>query len=195
VTKDGRSPHTARRARSAADRRWNAPTPETAHAGLGINRGGSCQFGPRAWRHAAAWLRRNSAKWRAAVDFHSAIPRFESWRPSQPPRSLPRIFRLSEKWRHFRGLPADRSVSGARNRAFPTKGRFFRGESLLREFSISEILPMVGPETSCVFAETGSNSRAAGAARQAPLNSGATQKAAIDLANELEIYLRTHGKG
>ncbi len=47
------------------------------------------------------------------VDFDSAISRFESWRPSQPPGSLRRNFRLSEKWRHFRGL-AGNGVRGAK---------------------------------------------------------------------------------
>jgi len=38
-----------------------------------------------------------------------------------------------------------------------TAGRFIRGRSLLREFSISEIDRAAGPETGCVLAETGSN--------------------------------------
>jgi hypothetical protein len=73
------------------------------------------------------------------VDFDSAIPRFESWRPSQPPGSVRRNFRLSEKWRHFRGLAGNGRVFGEENRAFPTEGGVFLEESLLHEFSISGI--------------------------------------------------------
>jgi hypothetical protein len=38
------------------------------------------------------------------VDFDSAIPRFESWRPSQPVRYLRCDFPLCGKRRHFRWL-------------------------------------------------------------------------------------------
>jgi len=92
-----------------------------------------------------------------ASDFDSAIPRFESWRPSQPPESLPHVFRHSAKCRHSRWLAAIGWVSGEENPAFTTEGRFIRGWSLLREFSISEIGRAAGPETGCVLAETGSN--------------------------------------
>jgi hypothetical protein len=38
------------------------------------------------------------------VDFDSAIPRFESWHPSQPVRSPRCCFLMCENRRHFRGL-------------------------------------------------------------------------------------------
>ena len=47
------------------------------------------------------------------ADFDSAIPRFESWRPSQPARSPPGHFRVGEKPRHFRRLDPVSRVSGA----------------------------------------------------------------------------------
>ena len=49
-------------------------------------------------------------------DFDSAIPRFESWRPSQPPGSLPGSFGYPRKCRHFRRLAAKRPVSGVEPR-------------------------------------------------------------------------------
>jgi hypothetical protein len=48
-------------------------------------------------------------------------------------------------------------VSGEKNRTFPTEGRILPDESLRREFPISEIGQVVGPETGCVLVETGSN--------------------------------------
>ena len=48
-------------------------------------------------------------------DFDSAIPRFESWRPSQPAESLPQVFRYSEKRRHSRGFAACRRTCVSRS--------------------------------------------------------------------------------
>jgi hypothetical protein len=50
-------------------------------------------------------------------------------------------------------------VSREEFRTSRTKGREFRRQSLLDEFSISEIWARERPETGCVFAETGSNPR------------------------------------
>jgi hypothetical protein len=47
-------------------------------------------------------------------------------------------------------------VSGEEYRTSRTKGREFRRQSLLDEFSISEIWARERPETGCVSAETGS---------------------------------------
>src|SRR6266436_391262 len=58
---------------------------------------------------------------------------------SQPPGSLRRNFRPSEKWRHFRGLAGNGRVFGEENRALPTEGGVFLDESLPHEFSISGI--------------------------------------------------------
>jgi hypothetical protein len=88
--------------------------------------------------------------------FEIDTKRFESFQGSQPRRSLPRVFRHSRKCRHSRGLAANRRVSGKENPTFSTEGGPFRGRSLLREFSISEIRQAAGPETGCVLAETGS---------------------------------------
>src|SRR5258706_7985427 len=65
------------------------------------------------------------------ADFDSAIRRFESWRPSQPVRSLRRRFRLCEDRRHFRGLAGNGRVFGEENRALPTEEGVFLDESLL----------------------------------------------------------------
>jgi hypothetical protein len=70
--------------------------------------------------------------------FASVIPRFESWHPSQPQRSLPVEFLNSEKRRHFRGLAAKGPVSDKEFWAARADGRKFRVESLLKDFSISE---------------------------------------------------------
>jgi hypothetical protein len=59
------------------------------------------------------------------LDFDSAIPRFESWHPSQPVRSLRRRFRLCEDRRHFRGLAGNGPVFGEENRALPTTARAY----------------------------------------------------------------------
>ncbi len=72
-------------------------------------------------------------------DFDSAIPRFESWRPSQPVGSLRCDFQVWENRRHSRGLAGNGRVFGEENRALPTEGGVFLDESLLREFSISGI--------------------------------------------------------
>ena len=56
--------------------------------------------------------------------FDSAIPRFESWRPSQPVRSLRCDFQAWENRRHSRGLAGNGRVFGEENRALPTGGRF-----------------------------------------------------------------------
>ena len=50
-------------------------------------------------------------------------------------------------------------VSGEEYRRSRTEGREFRRQSLLDEFSISEIWARERPETGCVSAETGSNPR------------------------------------
>jgi hypothetical protein len=71
------------------------------------------------------------------IDF--AISRFESWRPSQPQGSLPGDFEYSRKCRHFRRLAATHPVSGEEFWRIHDEGRESRGESLLDEFSISEI--------------------------------------------------------
>jgi hypothetical protein len=73
------------------------------------------------------------------VDFDSAIPRFESWRPSQPVRPLRCDFQVWENRRHSRGLAGNGRVFGEENRALPTEGGVFLDESLLHEFSISGI--------------------------------------------------------
>jgi hypothetical protein len=72
-------------------------------------------------------------------DRDSAIPRFESWRPSQPPGSLAEVPRHSENRRHFSRLTAKSPVSGEGYRTSRATRREFGGESLLDEFSISEI--------------------------------------------------------
>jgi hypothetical protein len=69
-------------------------------------------------------------------DFDSAIPRFESWRPSQPTRSLPDDYLNSAKSRHFRRLAARSLVSGEEFRASRTDGPEAHGASLLAEFSL-----------------------------------------------------------
>src|SRR6266853_502974 len=71
--------------------------------------------------------------------FDSAIPRFESWRPSQPVGSLRCDFQVWENRRHSRGLAGYGRVFGEENRALPTEGGVFPDESLLHEFSISGI--------------------------------------------------------
>src|SRR6266481_3786848 len=73
------------------------------------------------------------------ADFDSATPRFESWRPSHPVRSLRCDFRVWENRRHSRGLAGNGRVFGEENRALPTEGGVFPDESLLHEFSISRI--------------------------------------------------------
>jgi hypothetical protein len=82
------------------------------------------------------------------------------WVLSQPPGSLPNVFRYSEKCRGSRGLAGNGRVSGDENPTFLAARRIFLDESLLREISISEIIRWAGPETGCVLAETGSNFRA-----------------------------------
>jgi hypothetical protein len=56
------------------------------------------------------------------VDFDSAIPRFESWRPSQPVRSLRCDFQVWENRRHSRGLAGNGRVFGEENWVLPTEG-------------------------------------------------------------------------
>ena len=58
------------------------------------------------------------------MDFDSAIPRFESWRPSQPVRSLRCDFQVWENRRHSRGLTGNGRVFGEENRGLPTEGAF-----------------------------------------------------------------------
>jgi hypothetical protein len=55
----------------------------------------------------------------------SDILRFESWDPSQLPRSLPGGFPCSEKRRHFRRLAAGSPVSGWEFWAFPGEGHLW----------------------------------------------------------------------
>ncbi len=64
------------------------------------------------------------------VDFDSAIPRFESWHPSQPVRSLRCDFQVWENRRHSRGLAGNGRVFGEENRALPTE--VVRAEEELR---------------------------------------------------------------
>jgi hypothetical protein len=73
------------------------------------------------------------------LDFGSAIPKFESWRPSQPPGSLAEIPRRFGNRRYFRRLAARSPVSSEGYRTSHAKRQEFGGESLLDEFSISEI--------------------------------------------------------
>src|ERR1700730_10759836 len=56
----------------------------------------------------------------------------------------------------FRGLAAKSPVSGEEYWAFRAEGRDFWRESLLDDFSISEIWSASRPETGCASAETGS---------------------------------------
>jgi hypothetical protein len=112
---------------------------------------------PRKRRHGQTSNKRLCALRRFRDRFEFDTARFESFQPSQPPGSLPDIFRYSEKCRHSRGLAGNRSVSGEENPTFPVVGGIFPDKSLLREFSISEIGQVVGPETGCVLAEAGSN--------------------------------------
>jgi hypothetical protein len=68
-------------------------------------------------------------------------------------------FEYSRKCRHFRRLAATNLVSGEEFWRIRAEGRESRGESLLDEFSISEIWMGSRAETGCVSAETGSNSQ------------------------------------
>ena len=79
--------------------------------------------------------------------------------PSQPQRSLRRDFGYSGKCRRFRRLAAKSPVSGEEIRASRTEGGKTSIESLLGDFSISEIWTGSRRETGCVSAETGSNPR------------------------------------
>src|SRR5262245_9480136 len=93
------------------------------------------------------------------TEIDSAISRFESWHPSQPPRSLPGDSPHSTKSRHFRRLAAKSPVCAKEFWASRAEGRESRVESLLDDFSISEIWERERPKTGCVSAETGSNPR------------------------------------
>jgi hypothetical protein len=88
---------------------------------------------------------------------HFAIQRFESWRPSQPPRSLSGDLPLFAKRPHFRRLAVRSPVSGQESGRLPTESLDPGGVSLLAKFSISEICARERPETGCVSAETSSN--------------------------------------
>jgi hypothetical protein len=92
-------------------------------------------------------------------DFDSAIPRFESWRPSQPRRSLAGESLHFAKTRHFRRLVAKRPGSAEGSRPSRAEIPKLRGQSLRTDFSISEICLRECPETGCVSAETGSKPR------------------------------------
>ena len=61
----------------------------------------------------------------------------------------------------FPEVSGQESGSGGEFWGFRVTGREFCGESLLNDFSISEIWIGSGPETGCVSAETGSNVRQA----------------------------------
>jgi hypothetical protein len=74
-------------------------------------------------------------------------PRFESWRPSQPPRSLAGDFLNFAKSRHFRRLVAKTLVFGEESRLSCAESLKSRGQSLRTDFSISEICVKECPET------------------------------------------------
>ena len=80
--------------------------------------------------------------WRDRFEFDTA--RFESSQLSPPSWSLPRNSQHWEKCRHFRRLAAKSLVSGEEYRAPRAEGREFPAQSLLDEFSISEILRLEG---------------------------------------------------
>jgi hypothetical protein len=80
------------------------------------------------------------------ADFDSAISMFESRRPSQPQWChLGDVLRAAKR-RHFRGLAAKSLVSVEEFSAPRTEGRGSRDESLLDEFSISEIWARERPD-------------------------------------------------
>jgi hypothetical protein len=90
----------------------------------------------------------------------NAIPRFESWHPRQAQPSLTGdVLRFAKRPR-FRGLAA-KSLVSEELWASCAKRRESRVESLLEDFSISEIWEWERPETGCVSAETGSRDRRA----------------------------------
>jgi hypothetical protein len=70
----------------------------------------------------------------------------------QPKASLAGDFGYSRKCRHFRRLAAKSPVPGEEYRASRAEGRDFQGESLLDDFSISEIWIGSRPEIGCVSA-------------------------------------------
>ena len=71
--------------------------------------------------------------------------------------ALAKDFGYSRKCRHFRRLAAKSPVSGEKFWEICAEGRECRGESLVGNFSISEIWIGSRPETGCASAETGSN--------------------------------------
>jgi len=91
------------------------------------------------------------------VAFDSAIPWFESRRPSPPPGSLPYVVRHSENCQLSRRLWDKQSVSAEENPSFRIPGPVSPEESLLGKFSISETRPPAAPETGWALEETGSN--------------------------------------
>jgi hypothetical protein len=81
---------------------------------------------------------------------------FESFKGSQPPRSLPGDSPHSTKSRHFRRLAVKSLVSGENVGRLSQKALESGRVSLLPKFSISEICMRERPETGFVSAETGS---------------------------------------
>jgi hypothetical protein len=108
------------------------------------------------------------------------------------------LYALSAKRRHFRGLAEKGLVSHEKSRPSCAKGRESRVESLLIDFSISEIWERERPEAGCVSAETDArqNRKVAGAiahgARQLP-DSLSTLRDRIEIAHVASS--REIGKG
>jgi hypothetical protein len=96
--------------------------------------------GAGVWRRSAG-----HGRWRVAVhqrvrcNYNGANRDVSNSEPVPPRRSLARDFGHSRKWRHFRRLAAKKAVSGKGFWASRAEGREFRHESLLDDFSISEI--------------------------------------------------------
>jgi hypothetical protein len=101
-------------------------------------------------------LNENEVRKAEHPDFDSAVPRFESWHPSQPPLSLAGELRHSTKSRHFWRLGARSSVSCEKIRAARASGLKSGERSLLVQFPISEFFISARPEIGCISAETGS---------------------------------------
>jgi hypothetical protein len=71
------------------------------------------------------------------ADSYSAIPRFESWRLSQPARSLPCRFPLRDIARDFRGLGTQAGLRDGDGRDFGPDDRAFVAGVSAAVFSIS----------------------------------------------------------
>jgi hypothetical protein len=76
-----------------------------------------------------------------AADIGSAIPRFESWRPSQPVRSLRRVWHVSENLRCSRGLACGDVVSDDGSAESGARTADFQAPVSARQFSISVRVP------------------------------------------------------